>query len=436
MKAKQFALVTGFAASLASMACQTEAPPSASVPVPKTSQLNGLQKLALVPTGGSDDIDRTIDQLQAAAKKNPEKVDNWIVLGRTFVQKARQSADPGFYANADACASVALDLKPGYPLAMSLRGLVMMNDHRFRDALELANNVLAADPDDLMALSVKSDALLELGDVDGATAAAQKMLDLKPSLPSYVRASYLQWLMGDLENAKKSIRSAMDAGIGQRDPEPGAWATTEAAKIFLHAGDYEGAGAGFDRALAQFPEFAPAMLGKARVELALGNYAKAADLAKRSFAKARLAEASWVWGDAERAAGNVAGASEAYAETVKIGRQGDKRTLAAFFAAENRDLEEALGLVEKELKSRGDLYTHDAHAWVLYRMGRFAEAKKAIEVATKHGTQDATLMFHHGAILLALGEADAGMAKLKNAQKTSPKVHAEEIAMLLARAAR
>jgi tetratricopeptide (TPR) repeat protein len=387
-----------------------------------------LQKLALVPTGGAEEIDKAIDKLQALAKKQPDKPDNWIVLGRAFVQKARQSADPGFYANADACANIALDLKPSYTLALSLRGLVMMNDHRFKDALELANSVLATDQDDLMALSVKSDAQLELGDVDGAAVTSQKMLDLKPNLPSYARASYLQWIYGDVDQAKKSIRLAMDAGQGQRDPEPGAWVTTEAAKIFFHAGDYEGARAGFDRALSSFPDYAPALLGKARVELALGNFASSADLAKRSYEKARLAEASWVWGDAERSAGNTEKAAHAYAETVKIGRQGDKRTLAAFFAVENRDLEEALALVTKELKSRGDLYTHDAHAWVLYRLGRFQEAKTAIEQATKHGTKDPSLTYHHGAILLALGETEMGLAKIKAALAMSPGFHRGAVA--------
>ena len=40
------------------------------------------------------------------------KVDAWVVLGQAWVRKARETADPVYYLNADACATEALKLDP------------------------------------------------------------------------------------------------------------------------------------------------------------------------------------------------------------------------------------------------------------------------------------------------------------------------------------
>jgi tetratricopeptide (TPR) repeat protein len=390
---------------------------------PKPAAVAPPKALCLAPPGGASAVDEKITKLIEQVKLTPAREDRWVELGRAWVPKARQSADPGFYAHADGCAQVALELKQGYAPALALRGLVLLNDHRFKEARALAKNILATDPDDLMALGVLSDAELELGELDRAAEAAQKMVDLKPSLPSYSRAAYLRWLQGDVKAAKEIIRLAMDSGIDQRDSEPGAWVIVEAAKMFWHEGDYAGAEAGFDRALERVPEYPPALLGKARTRMALGDFDTAAKLARRAFELSNLAEAAWVWGDAERAAGRNDVAERAFEHVVKIGRQSDHRTLAAFFAAENRDLVEAEKLITAELQLRGDIYTHDAHAWVLHRLGKHGEARAAIDRAVRHGTKDATLLYHAGAIHLASGDKTAGRRLLKEALSLSAKFH-------------
>ena len=67
-------------------------------------------------------------------------------------------------------------------------------------------------------------------------------------------------------------------------------------------------------------------------------------------------------------------------------------------------------VIEGELEVRGGIDAHDAHAWVLYRLGRFDEARAASDRATRLGTKDALLLFHAGAIRLARG-GDAGKEK-------------------------
>lgn len=420
-------------AALVSVAACKEQPAPTRIPE-QNLQLTGLRQLALEAPGGEATVDGRIERLQAYVKKDPRRVDAWILLGRAWVRKARQAADPGFYRNANACADVALELEPQNPLALGLEGMVLMNDHRFDEARALAKRVLAQNPDDLTALGTLSDAELELGHFEAAVKASQQMVDLKPNLPSYARASHLRWLQGDVDGALRIIRQAIDAGGDQNDTEPLAWVLVEAAKIFHHRGDYHGAIAGYDQALAVFADHPAALAWKARALLALGRADDAKRLAARAYAESALAETAWLWGDAASAAGDAASAARAYTKVVELGRQGDRRTLALFYATRNENVEDAVSLAEAELESRGDIYTWDAYAWALHRADRDEEAKAAIARATRLGTPDARLLYHHGAILMSLGEGALGRKKIEAALSLDPAfdpVEAKEARRLL-----
>jgi tetratricopeptide (TPR) repeat protein len=373
--------------------------------------IDRARRIALAPPDGSSDIDREIAQAARAAEKLGYKEDPWIALGRAWVKKARNDADPGFYVNADAAATVALDRAPDSPLANNLRALVLLNDHRFEDARALEQRVLEVDPDDAQALGGLSDALLELGRFDEAAKAAQTMVDLKPSLPSYSRASWFRWLQGDDVTAKAFVRKAIDAGAISGDVEPRAWAIVQAAQIFWSEGDHDGADAGFDRALDQLHEFAPALVGKGRVAMAQGDGARAAGYFARAYKQSPVLETAWLLGDARAMAGDAKGASDAWALVESRGRGSDPRTLSCYWSTKGLHTDDALALARAEHAKRGDVYTDDALAWALHRAGLESDARVAIDRATKLGTRDARLWFHAGAIRIAQGDA-AGGAKL------------------------
>jgi tetratricopeptide (TPR) repeat protein len=377
------------------------------------------RSLALADPGGDSAADREIRALARSAEQS-QRVDAWVLLGRAWVRKARESVDPGFYLNANAAADVALGLDPGDRAALNLRGLVLMNEHRFAEAMEFAEQVLARDPDDPMALGTRSDALLELGRFSEAAEAVQRMVDLKPNLPSYARASYIRWLQGDAAAAKRIIRLAIDAH-DPRDPEPWAWVVVQAAMIFWHEGDYDGADKGFDRALEAVREYPSALVGKGRVALAKGAFARAIDLLERADRQSPLPETAWLLGDAKRAAGDAAGAAAAYGQVVKRGRQSDRRLLAQYYATRGLETEEALRLIEAERKTRADITTEDVHAWALYRAGKLSEARAASDRALSLGTKEAQLLYHAGAIRIAAGERPEGEKLVREALRRNPK---------------
>jgi tetratricopeptide (TPR) repeat protein len=376
--------------------------------------------LALSAPGGKAPVDQQIERLQEAAKQGPEKVEAWLALGQQWILKARGTGDPGYYLNAGACAEVALKLAPDQRLALSLKGMVLLNGHRFTEARTFAEAALKQDPDDVLALGVLSDAHLELGSFQAAADAAQRMVDIKPNLPSYGRAAHLRWLQGDAPAAKQFYRLAIDAGGNSRDAEPLAWVLVQTAMIFWHEGDLEGADAGFDTALQKLEGYPPALMGKARVALARGEARRAVELLERAQAQTPLAETAWLLGDAREAAGDSAGAQAAHTEAVRLGRQADHLTLALFLATKNREPEEALRVAQAEHEARPNTQVEDAYAWALYRAGRFAEARAASDRARALGTKEPQLLFHAGAIRLAQGETAEGQALLKQALALNP----------------
>lgn len=393
--------------------------PSATNAASETSPQKVARVLALQKPSGSSALDKEIELLQKAAEKNPDTMDAWILLGRAWARKARRTKDPGYWLNVDACAHIVLEREPKHRLARELSAMVLLEQHAFADAKDVADQLLLDDKDDLAALGLKSDAALELGRFDEALGAAQRMVDLKPNLPSYARAAHLRWLQGDSRAAKSIYRAAFDAR-DPRDPEPYAWVLTEAAMIFWHEGDIEGADKGFDKALEAFPDEPSALVGKARVALARDDATRAAALAERALARSSMSEAAWVLGDARARAGDEKGAEEAYRQLIDRGRKDDRRTLASFLATKNRDVDEALALAKEEAKVRKDIRTRDVLAWALYRKGDFAGARRESDAALALGTREPLLMYHAGAIRLAQGEKKDGEKFVREALKQNP----------------
>jgi tetratricopeptide (TPR) repeat protein len=279
-------------------ACQRAVAPTASPFAP--------HNLATMDPGGQGRVDLLIRDRETAVAKLP-KVDAWVVLGQAWVRKARETADPVYYLNADACATEALKLDPDSEQAQELRVLLQLSNHQFALARETAEKALSKRPDSPLMLGLLSDAQLDQGDYDGAHRSLQSMLDLKPNLPSYSRAAYLQWLKGDRDEALKSVRLAFDSG-DPKEPEASAWVLVQAAMIFWQGGDYQGAEAGFDKALQTFPDFPPALVGKGRVAMAQADPKQAAALLDQAFRQSPLMSTAWLLDDARVAAGDSVGA--------------------------------------------------------------------------------------------------------------------------------
>jgi len=354
---------------------------------------------------------------QERLRRSPGSSQAWVRLGEAWIAAAREMADPGLYHGAADCADAALELTPADPQALALRAMVSLEAHRFDEARRLGEELLQGNPRQPVALGLLSDALLELGRFEEAVDAAQRMVDLKPGLPSYARAAWLRWLRGDVDGALEAARLAIDAG-GSREPR--AWLMVQVALMRWNRGEVEAADAEVDRALAELPHYPPALAAKGRVALARAHFSESVRWLEEAQERSPLVETAWLLGDARSALGDTQGAEQAWAEAIRTGRALDRRTLALFYATRDRDHREALRLAEEERRVRGDLYTEDVYAWALYRVGRIAEARQASARATRLGTPDARLLYHAGAIEVAAGRVREGRALVRAALALNP----------------
>lgn len=388
--------------------------------------------LALAEPEGKGPTVTAVKKSQEAVNKLPDKPDAWVKLAEAWLHHARVTRDGLDWQRADVAAQAALQKNPDLLPAKNLSALVLLHGHRFRDAKTIAEEILKREPRNAMALGTLSDAELELGNLDAAVSAAQRMIDIKPNLPSYSRTAWLRWLRGDVAGALDAWRLAVDAGRGSL-PEPTAFALTEAANVFWHRGDLDGADKGLDMALGVMPGYGPALTTKARIALARGDAAKAATFAKQALVFEELLPVARLLEEAHRAAGDEAAANEARAVVERLGKT-DPRAFALYRAVYKRDLDAAEKEIARERRTGGGPYTLDAHAWVLHRAGKSKAALPLVEQVVALGTPDPRLLFHAGAVRMAAGKEDEGEALIKKAlelNKAFDPVEADEARALL-----
>ncbi len=386
---------------------------------PPPEPVDDATAICLSPATGDGAIDKQLRTHRQMAEKLPLKLESWIGLGHLWLKKARETSDPTYYLQVGKCADAALKVAPGDAGALALRATVQMSDHRFREARATTEAIVKANPGNVLALGILSDALLELGEVEAAAAAAQQMMDQKPGPPALLRGAYLRWLHGDVKGAKELNQEAITTGRDTRDPGATAWAFTQAAMVFWHEADYAGADLVFAETDKWVPGYPAGLVGRARCALARGQAAAAVGFLERAQKQDPLVETAWLLGDAKVALGDDKGAAAAYGLVLKQGQRTDRLTLAQFLSTKNREPSRALELIEAERKDRGGIYVDDTHAWALFRAGKLAEARQAIDRAIRLGTRDAKLLYHAGAIRLAAGD-ESGRKLVEQALGLNP----------------
>ncbi|HUE29374.1 MAG TPA: tetratricopeptide repeat protein [Verrucomicrobiae bacterium] len=351
--------------------------------------------------------------------------DGYVALASAFMLKARESGDPGYYARAQAAVARALSLAPDHYEALRVVPWVRLGLHDFRGALAAAERTRMMQPDDWWNYGTLADAYAELGDYPHAVAAAQRMVDLRPGLPSYTRAAYLRALYGDRAGAIAIAKLAV-AAASPRDPESRAWALVHLGHEHFAAGDLAAAARAYSAALEVFPDYYIALGGLARVRAAEGRLRDAIDLYRRAVARVPAPDLVASLGDVYEAAGDADQAERQYALVEYLGKVAEAvgttygRQLALFYADHDRRPEEALRLARLEAAGRGDIYTDDTLAWACYENGRLAEAARAAHRALRLGTEDAMLHYHAGTIAAALGHERIAARHLRRALRLNP----------------
>lgn len=380
--------------------------PTAAAPAAEVIQ-NDLPdpcSLVLAPHRGDGKIDREIIRYQAkiSAEQNPfQSLEN---LGWLYVAKARESFDPGYYKLAEQCAYCLDSRQPHCAEALLLRGHVLQNLHKFKEAEPLARELIAK-----RGLSfdygLLGDVLMEQGRLDEAADAYQKMVDLKPDMQAYARIANYRWLKGDVAAATELMQMAVSAA-SPNAPESAAWVSTRLAFFQFQQGDLAEAGATCDAALDYQKDYAPALLLRGRLLLADGETTEAVEALTSAEKLNPLPDYEWVLAEALQSAGRDEEARVVVARLNQSGTSADPRTYALYLSTQGEASQTALELAQNELNTREDVFTHDAFAWALAANGKTKEAYQEMQKALAEGTQDARLFFHAMMIASKAGHAE------------------------------
>lgn len=341
-------------------------------------------------------IDHEIKQQQALIMKGASSdAAAFERLGWLFVKKARLTFDAGFYKLAEQCAACLEARGSNGPDTLLLRAHVLQSLHHFSAAEATARELvkLRERPFDY---GVLGDILIDQGKIQEGAAAYQQMVDLRPDLQSYARAAHVRWLTGDLDGAIELMLLATSAS-SPNDAEAAAWAYTRLALYQVQRGAPKQALKSCDAALTLHGNYAPAMLARGRILLAVNRPTDAVLELQRAANLNPLPEYQWILADALALTGDRQRATEIESQIAERSTE-DPRTVSLFLATRGIDVERAVQLAQEELTNRGDVFTLDALAWALAATGRFSEAQEYANKALSQGTTDSRLYLHAGII--------------------------------------
>jgi tetratricopeptide (TPR) repeat protein len=370
---------------------------------------------AETPPAPASPAQRRIALAQGRIEKAPQGARGYTELALALARRARETADPAYYARGEEAVQKALALAPGDFEARKARVWLLLGRHEFARARDEARELNRIAPDDVQVYGFLVDAFVELGDYAEAEKAAQWMLDLRPgNVPGLTRAAYLREAFGDLEGALELMVAALHQ-TPAAEVEDRAWVLTQIGHLQYTAGRTPEAEATLTQALALFPAYHYALAEMARVRLAQGRARDAVVLLRERHAGAPHPENLYDLAAALAAAGRSVEARTAFTEFERQARaemegvDNANRELVFYYADHARRPAEALAVARREIARRRDVHTLHAYAWALHVSGQHAEARRQIQAALAVGSRDPELLRH--AEKIASGGARSATAR-------------------------
>ena len=346
-------------------------------------------------------------------------------VGSTLVSRAAATGDPTMLAQAERALQESLELAPNQNPAAAT-GMAQLSNarHDFKASVRWARRAIADNPYASAPYGLLGDALFELGKIRAADRAYQKMIDLRPDMASYIRASYALGYAGEDERALAALRSALRsvAPIG----EDAAFVLHQQGDVLYGAKRFARAEAANRTGMELAPGYAPPMVGAAESLAAQGEYGEAIKLMEE--ATRILPSFSYLsaLGDLYAVTGDEAAAEETYLRTdeaLKALRDNGvlpDSDLILYEAGRASDLAESLDEARAVYTDRPTAKTADALAWVLYLGGQVHEAHVLADEAVRLGPSEPLHRYHLAVISEAIGDEEAAARHARRALNLDP----------------
>ncbi|MEV4887923.1 hypothetical protein AB0K48_00840 [Nonomuraea sp. NPDC055795] len=341
------------------------------------------------------------ETLQARLARLPGDYRSWAQLGMEQIEQARTTGDPAYYPKAEGALAKAAALAPRDDAVLTGRAALAAGRHEFKQAVRLAEQAISVNAYSSTAHGILADALTQLGDLPGAQRAVDKMLALRPGVPSFTRASYAAELRGDTASATELMRLAHEDAYLPADL---AYTRYYLGELSLRSGALQEADRWYTRAQQAMPAYVPAMAGRARVAALSGRLPEALDLYQTVVNRLPLPQYLLEQGETRIKAGLPADWTLLKAQRRLYEDAGVRDALTwAEFEAYHGSPDAAVRLARAEYADNRNAVAADALAWALHRAGRSREALPYAEKATASGWRNAILYHHRAEIERALG---------------------------------
>lgn len=349
-------------------------------------------------------------------------------LGQAYLQKSRESGDLAFLSKAVASLENSIKIKPKNPAAMNWLALAFIQQHRFKDALALAEKSVKLLPDDGFAYGLMGDANMELGDLDKAESNYVRAMELAPEMFSLARWANLQYMRGDIPAALKFYKEAYrDAKSHNRPPYNAAWCAMQLGQTYFRIGKFDEAEEQYQIALQTLPgnymplDYLAELRGaQERYDESIALYEKALALARRPELCQALGDVLFIAQKTEQSAELYKQAAELYLEAVNQGHSMYYHHLAGFYSDSKKSPTDAVRWARRDLDLRKSVFAHDCLAWALYQNGDFKEARDEMKKALSAGTLDAHLFNHASLIYFRTGDVAGSRDALRKAAELNP----------------
>jgi tetratricopeptide (TPR) repeat protein len=362
---------------------------------------------------------RSIAEAQRSITEKPAQYNGYNLLATALLRRARETSDPGYFAQAEDAVQKSLKLSPNNFDTKQIQVSILLGEQQFPAALEAAKALNKQVPDAVMVYGLLVDANVALGNYKDAETSAQWMLDLRPgNLPALIHAAQLRELFGDVDGSYELFDMAYQS-TPPTETSDRAWLLTQMSHLRLLSGNTSAAEQFAQQALVVFPNYEDAVGTLARIRTVQQRYEEAADLFQQRYKSAPYPQNLYELAAGLQLAGHEDESRRAFAEfeskalAEADAKDNANRELVFYYADRAHEPAKALALAKREYSWRQDVYTLDAYAWALHVSGQDVEARKQIESALAVGIHDAQFLRHAGEIALTAGDRDSAQRYLK-----------------------
>lgn len=378
-------------------------------------------------------IDKGVQYLAERARREPDNFAVQNKLSGYLLQRARETGSSEDLRFARRAAEASLAAVAAEQNRSGLSALVQaeLAAHEFAASKEHALRLIALNPAKTESYALLADALLELGDYEGAEATLRQMqarqID-EVTFAGETRWARIAALRGKTDQAREHLSTALALALDASVPSPGAvaWCHWQLGETDFACGKYEAAEKRYAAALDASPKYFRALASMGRVLAARGDRAGAIERYEQAVQIVPEPTFLAALGDLYQLAGRKKEADQQYALIEAIARLSaaggttDNRQMAMFDADHDLAPQRAYEAASREYKERRDIYGADAVAWTALKAKKLPEAQAAMKDALRLGTKDARLLYHAGMIARAVGDRQQAREHLQAALALNP----------------